>query len=365
MRLVLLPLLDGALLRVEVLVAREALHGLAREVAVGHRVPEDGDALAGLAQEGGDPARRLALAGAGTHGADGDRRLGRGEHRVGGRDQLVGGARRQRARADVHDVLVRHVGVGEDDLVHLVLAHDPLQLRLREDRDALLVAGPGERGRIDAAVDVRDLRRRERDHLGVVAAAVDDVEVVEVAARGSRDQHSSLGHARSIGSRGRRHAGDRCAVFVRDEPRRARPVRLKTGARPRFFGQREQFRRLRGCCARVTSLALAQSCHTRHGRPGRERCLDAPWPVGAGGRAGACDCPISTGLRRTGVCRALGRPRSSVSRRTGAVGTRGLDSTVLAGRAPAASRRHAGREPAAARAFAGAGASRAARGCGR
>jgi hypothetical protein len=45
-RLVLLALLDGRIGRVEVLVALEALDGLLREVAVGHRVPEDCDALA-------------------------------------------------------------------------------------------------------------------------------------------------------------------------------------------------------------------------------------------------------------------------------------------------------------------------------
>ena len=52
----------------------------------------------------------------------------------------------------------------------------------------------GQLGGIDAAVDVRDLRRRERDDLVLLAAAVDEVEVVEVAAGGARNQHSGPRH---------------------------------------------------------------------------------------------------------------------------------------------------------------------------
>ena len=81
--LVLLALLDGRVGRVEVLVALEALDRLLRQVAVGHRVAQHGDALARSAQQRGDVARRLALAGARAHGADGDDRLRRAQHRVG------------------------------------------------------------------------------------------------------------------------------------------------------------------------------------------------------------------------------------------------------------------------------------------
>ena len=57
---------------VEILVALEPLHRLLREVAVGHRVAEHGDALAGLSKERGDVTRRLALARAGADRADRD-----------------------------------------------------------------------------------------------------------------------------------------------------------------------------------------------------------------------------------------------------------------------------------------------------
>ena len=97
MGLVLLALLDGGVGGVEILVALEALDRLPRQVTVGHGVPQNGDALARLAEEGGDMPRRLALARPGAHGADRDRRFGRSQHRVVWRDQVVRRTRRQRA----------------------------------------------------------------------------------------------------------------------------------------------------------------------------------------------------------------------------------------------------------------------------
>ncbi len=117
MRLVLLALLDRAFGRVQILVAREALDGLLGEVAVGHRVAEDGDLVPGIAQDRGDVTGRLALAGAGANGADGDDRLGRAKLRLVRREQAEARACGERTRGDVHDVLVGHVRVREDDLV--------------------------------------------------------------------------------------------------------------------------------------------------------------------------------------------------------------------------------------------------------
>jgi hypothetical protein len=94
----------------------------------------------------------------------------------------------------VHHVLVGHVRVREDHLVDLALPHDSLQLGLGHDRDPVGVAVAGELGRVDAAVDVRNLGRREPHHLVLVAAAVDEVEVVEVAPCGADDEHASSGH---------------------------------------------------------------------------------------------------------------------------------------------------------------------------
>ncbi len=78
-RLVLLALLDRAVGGLEILVAREALRHLFREIAVRHGVAEHGHAVAARAKDLRHAAARLALAGAGAHGADGDARLPRGQ----------------------------------------------------------------------------------------------------------------------------------------------------------------------------------------------------------------------------------------------------------------------------------------------
>ena len=52
----------------------------------------------------------------------------------------------------------------------------------------------GELRRIDAAVDVRDLRCRECDNVVLGATPIDDVEVVEVAAGRAGDQHPRASH---------------------------------------------------------------------------------------------------------------------------------------------------------------------------
>jgi hypothetical protein len=195
MRLVLLALLDGRVGGVEVLVALEALDGLRGQVAVGHRMPQDGDALARLAQQARDVARGLALAGARAHRADRDDRLLRGQHRLARREQPEGRAGGERARRDVHHVLVRDVRVREDDLVHVVPGDQLLELRLRRDRNPVRIQLARQLLRIDAPVDVRDLRRREGDDLVLLAAAVDEVEVVKVPTGRTCDENPCPCHA--------------------------------------------------------------------------------------------------------------------------------------------------------------------------
>ena len=195
MRLVLLALLDRRVCCLEIFIALEPLYRLLGQVAVGHGMAQHGNALPGFAEQFCDAPCRLALTGARADGADRHRRLRRSEHRLPRGDEFVRRARRQRARADVHHVLVRHVRVGEDDHVDLVLADELLERGLRQDRNALWIQRPRQRGGVPAIVDVRNLRRGERDHLVRRAVPVDEVEVVKVAARCARDQHSSSGHA--------------------------------------------------------------------------------------------------------------------------------------------------------------------------
>ena len=197
-RLVLLALLDRAVGGVEVLVAREALDDLLREVAVGHGVPEDCDALPVVAQELSDPAGRLALPRAGADGADRDRRLRGCERRVVRGEEAEARAGGEHERADVHHVLVRHVRVREHDLVDLVLADQLGQLGLGPNRDPVRIEVTGEQRGIDATRDVRDLRRGEGDDVVFLAAPVDDVEVVEVAPGRTRNQDPLSPHVYEV-----------------------------------------------------------------------------------------------------------------------------------------------------------------------
>ena len=194
-RLVLFALLDRAVVCIEILVALETLHDLFRQVAVGHRMTEDGDPFPVLSEEAGDVSRRLALARPGADCADGNDRLRGRELRRLGSEQAVVGTRGQGDRADVHDVLVGDVRVREHDLVGVLTEYDFGELLLGDDGDPLRVPGARELGRIHPTVDVRDLRRGEGDHLDVLTLAKRDVEVVEVAACGAGDHDP--GHADS------------------------------------------------------------------------------------------------------------------------------------------------------------------------
>src|SRR5208283_1089158 len=104
-------------------------------------------------------------------------------------------SRGQRDRGLVHDLGVRKVGVGEDHEVHRFPTNEVLELVLRHDRDALRVSRAGETRGVDPTGDVRDLRRRERDHLEFRTAPVEEVEVVEVSPGRTYDDDSLKSHA--------------------------------------------------------------------------------------------------------------------------------------------------------------------------
>ncbi len=86
---------------------------------------------------------------------------------------------------------MRDVAVGEQDLVNVLVTKQPRQVGLRDDRDAVGIAGAGEFGREPAAVDAGNLRGGEGDDLDGRIVAQRDEEVVEVAPGRAHDDRSA------------------------------------------------------------------------------------------------------------------------------------------------------------------------------
>jgi hypothetical protein len=146
-RLVFFTLLDRAVVQREVVVAREPLHGLLGQHAVGHRVAHRDRLQAELAQDARDAPCHRALAAARAHGGDRDDRFFRGQHRgvdVEGREPHPVCLDPAAARIDV---IAAHVRVGEDHLVDAVVGQQRVELVLGHDRDAVRVVRAGQLGR--------------------------------------------------------------------------------------------------------------------------------------------------------------------------------------------------------------------------
>ena len=195
MRLVLFAFFDGAGRAVEVGAGFEALHALAHEIAVRHGVAHDGGAQAAYSQFARQPAAHRRLAAAGAHRRYRDHRHARRDHGALRAEQREIGPGGERARSDVHDFGMGEIAVGEHDLFHLARADQRLEFRLGHDRNALGIERAGERGRIAASGDAGNLGRGKRHDLERRIVAIDDVEVVEIAA-GRADDHD----ARAVGS---------------------------------------------------------------------------------------------------------------------------------------------------------------------
>ena len=197
-RFVLFKLFDGALAPGQVLEGRVALHLVLDQIAVGHGVLHHGDLLAGRVEDLGHAARRLVLADASAHAADGDDRLACLQRGVLRPEQNEGGAQRVHECAAVHDIVVGDIRVREDDLVDVVLADQRRQVVLGGDRNAVRVESAGEERRVAALIDVRHLRRREGDDIVLLVVAEVRVEVVEVAPRGPHDYHPGATGTRHV-----------------------------------------------------------------------------------------------------------------------------------------------------------------------
>jgi len=186
-RLVFLALLDRAVLRFEIVVAREALAHLPPQVAVRHRMAHGRRLLAQLTQDLVHAPRGLALATPGAHRADGDHGLRRTEHRGLRREHPEICPGRVDPRRLVHDLDVRQIGVRHAAFSNAVSLDQLIELALGMDRDAFRVQLARQLRRIAAIIDVRDLRCGEGHDPMAAVGAVDPVEIVKIAPGGAQD----------------------------------------------------------------------------------------------------------------------------------------------------------------------------------
>jgi len=78
-----------------------------------------------------------------------------------------------------------------------VLADDVLEIRFGQNRDALRIQRAGQRRGVLPVVDVRNLRGGEGDDVVAGIAAIDDVEIVEIAPGGAHDDGTDGFHRTS------------------------------------------------------------------------------------------------------------------------------------------------------------------------
>jgi hypothetical protein len=157
-------------------------------------VANDDDPAAPALEQLDDARRRLALARPGPHRADRDDRDRRPKHRRRGPEQRETRSGGQHKVRPIHYVLVRHVGVGEDDVGHAQVSDQLPKVLLGEYRDALGIEASGELRRVATAVNAGYLRRGERDDLPVRIIAVMNVEVVKIAPGGTHDEDPRSEH---------------------------------------------------------------------------------------------------------------------------------------------------------------------------
>ena len=140
---VLLALLDRDAQPVEIFDTRVALDSHGGQVAVGHGVPDVDCSNASLAQSLEDASRDARLAHSCSDRANADDRLDRANHARCGADDTEVSPGCENQRSLVHQIGVRDVAVGEQDLVDRVVGDETGKLGLGSDGDALGVAGPG------------------------------------------------------------------------------------------------------------------------------------------------------------------------------------------------------------------------------
>ncbi len=189
MRLILFAFFNRHIVQFHVIHGGKALHGLLREVAVGHGVAYGHDALAHCAQDANDAAAGLALACARARGADGNHGLGGFHHGVLGAKQHEVGAHGHGANPRAHDVLIGDIAVREDGQIGACFREHALEIGLGFNGNPLRIQRSCQRRGIAATVDVGDLGGREGHHLIIGVIAEEDVEVVKIAPGGTHDHN--------------------------------------------------------------------------------------------------------------------------------------------------------------------------------
>ena len=149
-------------------------------------------------QKFADRTGGLALSATGARGADGDDRLDAFDHRAAGSYEFEIGAHGVDEAGSVHHVFVSDVAVGKDHFIHTVLDDDVAKIFLGQDGNTLGVKIAGQHGRVFAAVNIGNLSSGESDDFDFLVVAIEDVEVMEVAARRAHDDDSLARHFGSL-----------------------------------------------------------------------------------------------------------------------------------------------------------------------
>ena len=90
----------------------------------------------------------------------------------------------------MHERHMGNVAVGEDHLLNGLVANQLPQLFFWINRNAVWIQGAAQFGRVAPALDSRNLSSRERDNLviGIIAKAY--IEIVEIPARGAKNENA-------------------------------------------------------------------------------------------------------------------------------------------------------------------------------
>jgi hypothetical protein len=133
--------------------------------------------------------RRLAFAATGSHRANGNHWLARGEHRGIHVESGEGHALALDILAMTVNVIEAYIGICEHDLVDLVLFYKVIEFFFGVNTNTIGILRPGERSRIAPIVDVRNLCSRKCDDIEIRIVAVTTVENMKIAARGPHDDY--------------------------------------------------------------------------------------------------------------------------------------------------------------------------------